>query len=263
MKTKSNNCSTRRPCKGIGFALLLILAGKIWLLVNLGYLSSAYLDAFISWPMLLVVIGLISLVRLKFISSLLFLSVGGFFLIPEVGKIPNNLLGTVPPDFVQVYWPSLLIIAGVLFLIKRFFPNKDKQDFHEKMHERWAKRNCKSNGSNQIIDGYLESNSVFNSGEQIVLDPEFKGGEINTVFGETKIDLRKTNLLEGKTKLEINVVFSSVVIFVPESWAVQISVDPVFGAFEDKRSYKGENADTSKILVINGSIVFGSGELRN
>jgi predicted membrane protein len=57
------------------------------------------------------------------------------------------------------------------------------------------------------------------------------------------------------------VSFGSVIIFVPEDWAVQLSVNPVFGSFEDKRYGKVEN--THKLLIIKGAIVFGGGELRN
>jgi hypothetical protein len=277
MKNHSNCCRPHRHrFHGLGFASLLIIGGALLLCVKLNIIPAKYSDAFISWQMLLIVAGISSLFKRHIFGAITFLSIGIFFIIPEIGKVPDNFIGQIPANFKEMYWPTLLIIAGIMFLFRKCSPWGRRHNFHEKMREHWErhhfhehmqgdweKRDSKCCNTNQILDGYVESNCVFNSGEQIVLDPEFKGGEINTVFGETKIDLRKTNLVEGKTKLEINIVFGSVIIFVPEDWVVQISVDTIFGGFEDKRFNKTKNADTNKILVIHGSIIFGSGELRN
>jgi predicted membrane protein len=75
--------------------------------------------------------------------------------------------------------------------------------------------------------------------------------------------LRKTNLAEERTEIEINVAFGNVIIFVPEEWNVQLNVNSMFGAFQDKRLVKNSDTNSPKILVIYGSILFGGGELRN
>lgn len=268
MKTKSNFKRTRHPFGGLGFAGLLIIAGALLLSVKLDFIPAKYGDVIISWQMLLIVLGLGSLLRKHIIGAITLISIGVFFMIPELGKVSGNFIGVVPDNFKELYWPALLIVAGVVFFLRRFIPHPRQHDFHERMHERMQYHQMyysqkRGNYCHEVVDGYVEKNCVFNSGEHIVLDPEFKGGEINTVFGETRLDLRKTNLPEGKSNLEVNIVFGSVIIFVPEDWVVQVNVDQVFGSFQDKRFNKAESGDRTKILVVNGSIVFGGGELRN
>jgi len=110
-------------------------------------------------------------------------------------------------------------------------------------------------------DGFSK-NSVFGNGEHIVLDPEFKGGDLNAVFGGITLDLRRTTLQEGETVLEVNAVFGGITIYVPVDWYVETHLDAVFGGFQDNRMPK-EPLDTTRKLIITGSCVFGGGELRN
>ena len=118
----------------------------------------------------------------------------------------------------------------------------------------YSKRNRRNGG--------FEKNSVFGSGEHIVLESEFEGGELNAVFGSLTIDLRKTSIKEGITHLEVNSVFGSVTIFLPQDWLIETNVDAVFGGFEDQRR-QDKNIDMNRKLVITGACVFGGTELRN
>lgn len=274
MKKKITFCCHPHPRKkGVGFAALLIIAGALLLCNKLNIIPAKYSDALISWQMLLILIGVLGLAKRYFYNSIILISLGVFFIIPEIGKVPNNFIGTIPPNFVHIYWPVLLIVAGVLMLIHWIFPRKrnykifegefaDRAKYYQHKYHHHSTKKC---GENKRYgeSGFIEKNSMFESGEHIVLDPEFKGGSVSTAFGETKLDLRKTNLAEERTEIEINVAFGSVTIFVPEDWNVQLNVNSMFGAFPDKRLVKNSDTNSSKILVIYGSILFGGGELRN
>jgi hypothetical protein len=286
MKTQSDLCrrKCKRGCSGFGF--LLIIIGVLLLFTRLQVIPTPYVDVILSWPMLLLFFGVLSLFRLRIVNAILFLSVGTFFMIPEIAKIPNNFIGTIPANFTALYWPVLLIIAGVLIVVIRllfpkshvfFGPRFHRHHFHRHGHqfnrefsrkhghefygEFSRKRDFCYNGNGRVN----QSTVFFRSGENIVLDPEFTGGEITCVFGESTLDLRKTNLKEGQTRLEIEVVFGSAIIYVPKNWNVQLNVESVFGGFVDKRSILSdeENNDTTKTLIIVGSCVFGGGELKN
>ena len=108
----------------------------------------------------------------------------------------------------------------------------------------------------------FSKNSVFGGGDHIVLDPVFKGGELNAVFGGLTLDLRRTNLPEGETHLEVNAVFGGITIFVPSDWLIETHLDTVFGGFQDNRMPK-EPLDSTRKLIVVGSCVFGGGEIRN
>lgn len=244
---------------GISFAFILIAAGLIFLGFNTGIIPVVYKSVFLSWQMLLIVIGVASFFKRHFWSGTVLLLIGGFFLAPEINRINPNWLGSFPDNFVYLYWPVLLIVAGALVLLDWIFPSK------RKVRKCNDKEFCYGRGHRQefVNGGYVSSNNVFGSGEHIVLDPLFKGGEVNSVFGGTKIDLRRTNLPEGNTNLELNIVFGGVSIYIPEHWTVIVKVDCVLGGFEDKRyGFNGE-IDPSRTLTICGSCVFGGGEIKN
>jgi predicted membrane protein len=247
---------------GVSLAVFLIAVGVVFLGFNMGVIPIQYKNVFLSWQMLLIFLGCLSIIKRHYFGGLILMGIGTFFILPAIEKIQPNFLGQIPADLVQTYWPVLLIGLGVIVLLQWLFPSKYKMKFmqyekchHHHHHHSWQQEH--------VENGYINSNSVFGEGEHIVLDPEFKGGEINAVFGGIKLDLRKTKLPEGMAKLEINAVFGGVTIYVPNDWNVQIRVDAVFGGFEDKRDSLNTTIDMSKTLVIFGSCVFGGGELRN
>jgi predicted membrane protein len=247
--------------KGLGFGLVLMLIGIVFLGFNFGLIPGSLKSVIISWQMLLIGIGVINLFRQHFISGVILLFVGGFFLTPK-------LVPSLDGQFITIYWPLLLIAAGVLILISQilkpthfneYWNRKSKNHAYYHHHHHYRDNNYSKWQGNS--EGFSE-NSVFANGEHIVLDPEFKGGDINAVFGGIKLDLRKTSLPVGETFLEVNAVFGGITIFVPDDWYVETHLDSIFGGFKDSRILK-EPLDTTKKLIITGSCVFGGGELRN
>lgn len=248
--------------RGLGFGLLLVLIGLVFLGVNFGLVSSEAKRILISWPMLLIVIGVSNLLKRHNLSGTILVIVGSFFLIPRIITVYPNYFPGLDGSFAHTFWPLLLIIAGGLMIYSRVFGPKwlindwthhrhNRQYRHHRQYSKWEGN---SNG--------FSKNSIFGSGEHIVLDPVFKGGELNAVFGSIILDLRKTNLPEGDTILDVNAVFGGVTIVVPQTWLVETHLDAVFGGFEDKR-FKVDVIDNSRKLIITGACVFGGGELRD
>ena len=245
--------------KGLGFGLVLMFIGVVFLASNFGLIPMPLKSVIISWQMLLIFIGVVNLFKRKLISGVILIFIGGFFILPKVFPFLNN-------NFEQNFWPLILIGAGILILLQRVLGPKyfserwdsewhphrhHPRDFHNQKYSKWNTNN-----------GGFSKNSVFGSGEHIVLDPEFKGGDMNAVFGGITLDLRRTSLPVGETILEVNAVFGGITIYVPADWYIETHLDAVFGGFQDNRMPK-EPLDTTKKLIITGSCVFGGGELRN
>ena len=242
------------------FGTVLVLIGGLFLLFNFGIISPELKRVLISWQMLLIVIGLGHLLYLKFRSAIIWLTIGGFLIIPRLIEAYPDCFPGLNADFTSIYWPVLLVIAGVLVIFSILFrPKQDKYTFScdtsGKHHTGRSTERINTNSS-------FEKNVIFGEGEYIVLDPEFKGGKINSVFGGTNLDLRKTTLPEGETVLEITAVFGGVVILVPHDWFIDIKVDAAFGGVSDER-FDSRNMDESRKLIIVGSCVFGGLELKN
>lgn len=257
LKTSYNNGYT----KGLGFGLTLMLIGVLFLGFNFGLLPQKMKWIVFSWQMLLIFIGVINIFKRHMVSGVILITIGTFFIIPRIIHTFPQLLPGFNGDFSNVYWPLLLIVAGVVIILGKIFgPKWSKEEwshYHRKYHNHHKNYTQWDSTGNSF-----SKNSIFGAGEHIVLDPEFKGGELNAVFGGITLDLRKTNLPEGNAHLEVNAVFGGVTIIVPETWLVETHLDAVFGGFEDKR-FKSQILDTSRKLIITGACVFGGGELRS
>ncbi len=260
MENEMKNSNHQGYNKGIGFGLVLMLIGVVFLGLNFGLIPSNMRHIIISWPMLLIFIGLIYLFKRKLVSGVVLLFLGGFFILPRI-------MPEIDRNFIHTYWPLLLIGSGFVILIQRLFvPQWGQEAWTNDWHTR-REGSCRKNRNNDYSkwrkspEGFSK-NSVFGGGDHIVLDPVFKGGELNAVFGGLTLDLRRTNLPEGETHLEVNAVFGGITIFVPSDWLIETHLDTVFGGFQDNRMPK-EPLDPTRKLIVVGSCVFGGGEIRN
>lgn len=249
------NSNARLFSRGLGIGIVLILIGIILLGINFGWIPAAYKSIIFSWPSILILIGIAQITRKHQIAwGSMWILAGIFFLTPRIVKaFPEAFPNIVAENFAAAYWPVLIIVAGALIIFHKFlFPGG-------KWFTQWHQYSINHSKTYSSSTNF-EKNSIFGSGEHIILDKEFQGGEANSVFGGMTLDLRRTNLPIGATKLEINAVFGGITLYIPGDWNVETRVDSVFGGFEDKRRIT-EPVDTERKLIIVGTCVFGGGEI--
>lgn len=255
MEVISDNSHQPRKNRGLGIGILLIAIGTILLGINFGWIHTGMKYVLFSWPALLIVIGLFQLrKKYQLIWGTILVLTGTFFIIPRIIRAFPEAFPGIGDNFAGVYWPFLLIVAGVVIIVFKFiFPQPDwtaewksKANYH-KSYSRMA--------------GGFEKSSVFGDGEHIILDPVFSGGEVNAVFGGLRLDLRRTSLAEGDTYLKVDAVFGGVTLFIPGDWNVVTNIETVFGGFTDRRHIV-EPVDPKRRLIITGDCVFGGGEIK-
>lgn len=118
-------------------------------------------------------------------------------------------------------------------------------------------------GLGESSEDALEASVVFGSIKKNIISKDFKGGEVNCVFGGAVINLTQADI-NGKAVLEVNCVFGGAKLIVPQHWQVQAGeLVTVMGGIDDKRPQQGASANTDKILVLKGSAVFGGIEILN
>jgi len=228
-------CSYKqRTMKRVVFGLVVIVTGVLWMMRNMGAIDDYTASIIFTWPMLLLAIGFISLFGDSKIFGLILMTVGGFFLASRVYDI---LL-----EFKQVFWPTLIIVAGVMILFKAGHTFKSR-----------VRKQARSND-------LLDEVNVFGGGEIRVNSSQFQGGKIEVVFGGSNVILLDSELAEGDNILEISAVFGGFKLIVPAHWNVKIETSNVFGGVVDKRIITG-TVDMSRTLVVRGSAVFGGGEI--
>ncbi|HEX2979384.1 MAG TPA: DUF5668 domain-containing protein [Anaerolineaceae bacterium] len=100
----------------IGWPLILIAAGILFLLNNIGLLPGDIWDILVKfWPVLLIIIGLDNLVQGEGLVGALFIAgIGAVFLLNNLGFLYMDVWGTI-----LRFWPVLIIAAGLDILVGR------------------------------------------------------------------------------------------------------------------------------------------------
>jgi len=242
-------------------ALIVIAAGTLLLIFHAGLLPMAVKLIIFSWQTLLIALGLVLLAQShRRTSGAILVVIGTVFLLPKIPVPAFKLFHANGPIF---YWAIILIVVGVYILFKAMF-GKSRHCCHKAcssssyyQSKSYAKHKVPKNET-----GYMERSYLFGGGDEVVDTQDFKGGEINCVFGGVELDLSKAQLAEGVHTLEINTVFGGATLFVPPHWKVELRPTSIFGSFEDKRTPSYFNIEENKTLIIVASAVFGGGEIR-
>ena len=219
--------------------VILVLAGLFLVMRNTGFFPEFIDHVIFSWPMLLVTIGLVITLGSSGgkTSGIIVMAVGAFFLLPQIFRQTFN---------VDMFWPSIFIIIGVIFIFTK-------------------RKGWNSVSTSPVVgDDYIDYVHVFSGGERQIVSENFRGGKVTAIFGGSEIDLTKAKLAPGVSELEIACVFGGATIIVPDDWNVKIEVIPVLGGFGDSRKLlPGRTVDTTRQLVIKGAVVFGGGEIKS
>lgn len=264
MEQKSNYVYVRGFSGKLLIALLFILSGILLFARNMGWITNDLFNLIVSWHSLLIVLGGYSMIRRHYISGIILLLIGIYFLIGGLSWLPENSQAMV--------WPFALIIAGVLFFFKprhrRHWDDKRHRFHHHRewmMHEHLEQDgpNCTNNQQKyESEDGFLRSDNTFGGVRHVVLDDLFKGGVVRTSCGGTTIDLRHTHIAPGETYIDLDCSWGGVEIYVPSDWKVVFKCNAFFGGCEDKRWQSG-NINKESVLVIRGKLSFGGLEVKD
>ncbi len=219
--------------------VVLVLAGFFLVIRNTGIFPDFVDNVIFSWPMLLIVIGVVmTLGASEKTGGIIVMAVGAFFMIPLVFRETFHMY--------NMFWPSIFIIVGIIFIVSR------QKGFHSVSTKGVAG------------DDYIDYVNVFSGGERQIISQNFKGGKITAIFGGIELDLTKAGLAPGISELELACIFGGATLIVPDDWYITIEVTPILGGFSDSRKLiPGRAIDPSKHLVIKGAVIFGGGEIKS
>lgn len=254
MENKEQNSHISDQSRGGFFGVLLILVGMLFLAFNKGWLNPDLRHVIFSWPMIFVLFTFIALSKKEYLGSLFWLVLAAFFLLPRISAAYPNAFPNIDQDFVQSSWPILLIIIGVGVILKISFGNRFNN--YGTDGERFKANKIEG------TDGVYVRKVLFGGNEDIFLEPVFRGGEIDAVFGGVELDLSRATLPEGDTYLQIHAIFGGVKLYLPEDWVVVTKVSAVLGGVENKRFMKTAPTEVSKRLILTGDVIFGGCEIR-
>ena len=250
----------RKSDKRFYFGVILIAVGVILIFERLNLIPESLADMLISWQMLLVGIGVLSLIGGNRTAGTILIVIGGTFMIPE--------LITVPHEVRRIYWPMILVVIGVVILMRQRDQRKigtTNDHFVNIPNPGGEPSSAESSSASFNSFNTFDDFVIFGGREIFVNSQSLSGGKATSIFGGIEFDLRKANLQPGGAIIDCVSVFGGCGFKIPMDWNVRNEVTTIFGAFTDKRgeTYSDRYYDPSKTLVIKGVSLFGGIEVKH
>ncbi|NDV58011.1 LiaI-LiaF-like domain-containing protein [Bacteroides sp. 519] len=237
---------TPKPVGAYWIAAIFIAVGVLLLGKNLNIISYDVYRIFVSWQMLLIVIGVNLLTKKQMVGSIILIATGVYFLMPKIHFF-NDV-------FANFFWPVVLIITGLLVVTSK--KNSMFRNNHRHHHQ-----NSRMNHHTQ--NGFVNIDNSFSSTQEVVTEDVFKGGIITNSFGSVVLDLRRTTLEPGTTYLDLSISFGGAEIYIPSNWVVKSELQTSLGGYEDSRISGLGPIEVDKILVLRGSVSFSGVEVKS
>lgn len=251
----------RNSDKRFYFGVILIAVGVILILERLNLIPESMADMLISWQMLLIGIGAISLIGGNRTAGTILIVIGGTFMIPELISVPQEIR--------RIYWPMILVLLGFLILMRQ----REHQKLGNKKNDPFISAPNSDSPPSGSSDSSYSANSfntfddfvIFGGREIFVTSQALSGGKATSIFGGIEFDLRKASLQPGGAVIDCVSIFGGCGFKIPMDWNIRNEVTTIFGAFTDKRgeTYNDRYYDPSKTLVIKGISMFGGIEVKH
>lgn len=120
----------------------------------------------------------------------------------------------------------------------------------------------KSKIANKVKEGKkngLEDITATFAGQKVNKDnEEFKGANLDAVFGSVILDLRNANV-DKEAVIKASAIFGGVEIFVPQNVNVKVKATPIFGGVSNKSLTNKEN---EKTIYIDAFCMFGGVDIK-
>lgn len=227
-----NRCKSLFDAKVI-FGLAIIIAGLVMFLENVDVIG--YVNIWEWWPVLLVLLGIGQLAQPKECrqpwTGLILVGVGLLLL-------GGNL--ELFDFYFTDLWPLILILIGLSIL----------------KHNTWKRKGIPESSN------FINLSYILGGGDRAYTTQSLEGGKISAIMGGGSIDLRDASFKGEVISLEVFAFWGGFDITVPRTWNVNIQVTPIMGGVDNKVRQMVD-VQSTKTLVINGTVVMGGIEVKN
>ena len=235
------NWEKRHKTGKILAGLFIIIAGILILLKQMGTEIPHWI---LSWEMILIVVGFVSLIKHSFkkTSGYVLILIGATFMLHDF-----------MPDYInpRFLWPVLIIFIGLTMILKSLFRDNKNQPFLKDV-----------NAESSLNDeDYIQVSAVLGGATNKVVSKNLKGISITSVLGGAEVNLTQADF-EKEATIQVTCFMGGVTMVVPSTWKVISDMTTVLGGIDDKRSPDSLDLILKpKTLYIKGTCVMGGIEL--
>ena len=224
--SKGYSYSMKTRSIGIG----VIVAGVILLFANTGLFNMSEIVR-VWWPVVFVLVGaylLIDDARNNSIWAALLVLLGLFILVRN--------LGFISLDFADIFWPAIIIAAGVSILSGRQPRQPKTQELND-----------------QDATAFLAGIEYRNRSK------DFRSGKVTAILGGATLDMAKATIKTEAT-LTLFALMGGVELRIPENVVVKTRTVCILGSIEDTQA--PEITDDAPVLYIDGTVLMGGVEIK-
>lgn len=218
--------------------ILLVALGVILLLGNMSLGLGSLLNTLLRWwPLLLIVLGMVTLLRgssERFNRALFFLATGALLQV--------MMLGWFPADGMR-WWPVFALVLGLWLLV---------------VQPKNAVRLARLSSATFRYRAFLQGSRVS------ILTPSFVEGSVHARLAMVECDFSSATASKFPLSLSLQLLGGSICLEIPETWRIASDVRITLGSLRDERDVGNPPLlpDTPE-LQLNGSVLLGSVIIRD
>lgn len=259
------NVTANRPLYATVTALFpgvfVLLLGVVSLLVSIGVLHVSLWQIWRYWPVFLILLGLINLLRADrtgVIWGLATALYGVFFLMDNLGRLPFHA---------WKLWPIFVVAFGAQWLLATLQGDGMDGPVLHTGSRRHPLRSLAAGQEATVIPGQpLQIMAIFSEAHARVVSPDLVGGQAFSMFGLCKIDLRAMGVPEQPVTIYASAFFGAIEIYVPGTWDVMLRGVGMLGAYQDETMpmpLNGREGERHGLLVVRGLTAFAAVTIKN
>ncbi len=254
--------------------LILIAVGILFLLRQMGYIFPFWV---FTWPMILIVVGLLNGAKHGFRGGgwLILIGLGGVFLLDQIYPIYH---------LTRYAWPLFIIGAGLFMIFGRhrsrserlqswrrrgnFNDNYGRPETNSTNPEiPYLNQNPEVNGSTQVppatLPEFVDVNAVLGGVKRSIFSKNISGADINAFMGGVELNFSQADI-QGRVIMDVNLIMGGCKLIVPSNWEVVSEITTLLGGIEDRRNLAPATQHTNpKILVLKGVAFMGGVEIQS
>lgn len=264
---------------GLVFGIIILGIGVLLLLKKMGVFYPSWI---LTWPMVLITIGVVTLVKSEFKSffGAIMLGAGTYFLLTKEFGIQLGI------D--RYLFPIILIVLGIYLITKKKRENEVirnvQNQIREKQHAKTEATSASSLGtqtetSDESKEGFrsfaagsgtsgvtfndtINVDAILSGVDKRVMTKNMKSAKLTAFMGGIDLDFTQADI-SGVVTMQVDVIFGGVKMVVPPHWNVRVEVTNIAAGVEDMRIHRPVEIDSNKVLVIRGTVLFGGLEIKS